>query len=80
MHFPLFILLAEMTLAEKLRDALTVTIVGMGTVFVSLYLMGELFTLLHRYFHGRAESDEPEPAPHGKKSARTPAAGRSTRT
>lgn len=63
-----FNLLAEMTLAEKLRDALTVTIVGMGTVFVSLYLMGELFTLLHRYFHGRAESDEPETSP--AKSAR----------
>jgi Na+-transporting methylmalonyl-CoA/oxaloacetate decarboxylase gamma subunit len=62
----LFFFLAEMTLAEKLRDALTVTIVGMGTVFVSLYLMGELFTLLHRYFHGRAESDEPEPIPPTK--------------
>ena len=71
MHIPLFNLLAEMTLAEKMRDALTVTIVGMGTVFVSLYLMGELFTLLHRCFHGRAESDEPEPASQAK-SARTP--------
>ncbi len=56
------IMLADMTLAEKLRDALTVAIVGMGTVFVSLYLMGELFTLLHRYFHGRAGSDAPESA------------------
>ena len=71
MHFPLFILLAEMTLAEKVRDALAVTIVGMGTVFVSLYLMGELFALLHRYFHGRAASDEPELASQAK-SARTP--------
>jgi Na+-transporting methylmalonyl-CoA/oxaloacetate decarboxylase gamma subunit len=55
-----FVYLADMTLAERLRDALTVTIVGMGTVFVSLYLMGELFTLLHRYFHGKAARGEPE--------------------
>jgi Na+-transporting methylmalonyl-CoA/oxaloacetate decarboxylase gamma subunit len=60
-HLP-FNLLAAMTLAEKLRDALAVTIVGMGTVFVSLYLIGELFTLLHRYFHRKVASGEPEPA------------------
>jgi len=59
--FP-FNLLAEMTLAEKLVDALTVTVVGMGTVFVSLYIMGELFTLLHRYFHGHPDSEVADPA------------------
>jgi Na+-transporting methylmalonyl-CoA/oxaloacetate decarboxylase gamma subunit len=63
---PFVSLLADMTLAEKLRDAITVTVVGMGTVFVSLYLMGELFMLLHRYFHGKVESGEPEPAPSAK--------------
>jgi len=56
------IFLADMSLAERLRDALTLTIVGMGTVFVSLFLMGELFTLLHRYFHGKVERGGPEPA------------------
>jgi Na+-transporting methylmalonyl-CoA/oxaloacetate decarboxylase gamma subunit len=49
----LFQLLAAMTLGEKLLDAVTVTIVGMGTVFVSLWLIGEVFTLLHRYFERR---------------------------
>jgi glutaconyl-CoA/methylmalonyl-CoA decarboxylase subunit delta len=41
-------LLAEMTLREKLVDAMTVTIVGMGIVFASLFLMGELFVLIGR--------------------------------
>ncbi|MEX2092850.1 MAG: OadG family transporter subunit, partial [Pirellulales bacterium] len=59
---------AVMTLAEKLADAAAVTIVGMGTVFVSLYVIGEIFTLLHRYFHGRADSDDAEPAPITKAS------------
>ena len=45
--------LAEMTLSEKLVDATTVTLVGMGTVFVSLWVIGELFLLLHRWFESR---------------------------
>jgi Na+-transporting methylmalonyl-CoA/oxaloacetate decarboxylase gamma subunit len=48
MTSPLLTLLAEATFKEKLFDALTVSIVGMGTVFVSLWIIGELFTLLHR--------------------------------
>ena len=42
--------LAEMTLSEKLVDATTVTLVGMGTVVVSLSVIGELFTLVHHLF------------------------------
>jgi hypothetical protein len=45
-------LLASMTLAEKLVDAATVTIVGMGTVLLSLFLVGEIFAWLHHFFHG----------------------------
>jgi sodium pump decarboxylase gamma subunit len=39
-------LLGAMTLQEKLVDAVTVTIVGMGIVIVSLLIMGEIFKLL----------------------------------
>jgi Na+-transporting methylmalonyl-CoA/oxaloacetate decarboxylase gamma subunit len=59
----LFRLLAEATLAEKLFDALTVTIVGMGIVFVSLWFIGEIFTLLHRLIEPR------EPASAGEDDA-----------
>jgi Na+-transporting methylmalonyl-CoA/oxaloacetate decarboxylase gamma subunit len=61
----LFQLLAAMTLGEKIVDALTVTTVGMGTVFVSLWLIGELFTLLHRYFERRerGSTDESDAQP-----------------
>ena len=41
-----FNFLAAMTFEEKMLDAVTVTIVGMGIVFVSLFVMGEIFKLL----------------------------------
>ncbi len=53
MTMPLFQILAAMTLGEKLADAFTVAVVGMGTVFVALWLIGEVFTLLHRFFERR---------------------------
>jgi Na+-transporting methylmalonyl-CoA/oxaloacetate decarboxylase gamma subunit len=67
MSSPLLTLFAEATFEEKLFDALTVTIVGMGTVFVSLWIIGELFTLLHRAIEPRestetAEETEPNAA------------------
>jgi Na+-transporting methylmalonyl-CoA/oxaloacetate decarboxylase gamma subunit len=56
-----FQLLAAMTLGEKLTDAFTVTIVGMGTVFVALWLIGEVFTLLHRFFERREGGSAKDP-------------------
>lgn len=53
-------LLAAMTFEEKMLDAVTVTIVGMGIVFVSLFVMGEIFKLLGRLLIREAA---PEPAP-----------------
>lgn len=41
-------LFGAMTLGEKLLDAATLTIVGMGTVLVCLWLIGEIFNLLRR--------------------------------
>jgi Na+-transporting methylmalonyl-CoA/oxaloacetate decarboxylase gamma subunit len=72
----LFQLLAAMTLGEKLLDAVTVTIVGMGTVFVSLWLIGEVFTLLHRFFERRerGSSDDPD-AQLGKATQAAAASG-----
>jgi Na+-transporting methylmalonyl-CoA/oxaloacetate decarboxylase gamma subunit len=69
----LFNLLAAMTLGEKLFDALTVAIVGMGTVFVSLWLIGEVFTQLHRYFdrRERGSGDESSVSPSEQRQART---------
>jgi len=43
-------LLAAATLAETLFDALPVTIVGIGIVFVSLRYLSDIFALLHRMF------------------------------
>ena len=40
--------LAAMSLDEKLLDATTLTIVGMGTVLVCLWLIGDIFNLLGR--------------------------------
>jgi Na+-transporting methylmalonyl-CoA/oxaloacetate decarboxylase gamma subunit len=45
-------LLAAMSLNEKLLDATTLTIVGMGTVLVCLWLIGDIFNLLRRMFGG----------------------------
>lgn len=42
--------LAAMSLDEKLLDATTLTIVGMGTVLVCLWLIGDIFNLLRRMF------------------------------
>ena len=42
--------LAAMSLDEKLLDATTLTIVGMGTVLVCLWLIGDIFNLLGRLF------------------------------
>lgn len=57
-HF--FLLLAKATLVEKLFDALTVAVVGMGTVFVSLWIIGELFTLLHRVIEAKESRETGE--------------------
>jgi Na+-transporting methylmalonyl-CoA/oxaloacetate decarboxylase gamma subunit len=57
-----FNFLAEMTFEEKMVDAVTVTIVGMGIVFVSLFVMGEIFKLLGQLLI-------PKPAPEEQVSA-----------
>ncbi len=60
--FPIpFNLLAEMTLGEKMLDAITVTIVGMGIVVVSLLVMGELFKLLGDWLIKPVPAEEPKP-------------------
>jgi Na+-transporting methylmalonyl-CoA/oxaloacetate decarboxylase gamma subunit len=48
-------LLAAMTLGEKLLDACTLAVVGMGTVFLSLWVIGEIFALLQSFFVRRDE-------------------------
>lgn len=59
-----FNLLAAMTFEEKMLDAVTVTIVGMGIVFVSLFVMGEIFKLLgHLLIREEAPAPVPQPAP-----------------
>ncbi len=52
-------ILAEMTFREKFIDATTMTVVGMGIVFLSLILMGEIFALLKRFMM----TNEPKPEP-----------------
>jgi Na+-transporting methylmalonyl-CoA/oxaloacetate decarboxylase gamma subunit len=66
-------LFAKATLVEKLLDALTVTVVGMGTVFVSLWIIGEIFTLLHRIIEERVSTGKEEEAANG--AARASASG-----
>lgn len=68
-------LLAAMTLREKLLDALSVAIVGMGTVFVSLWLIGELFTLLHRLFAHKERNRAADSESESVETARMAAAG-----
>lgn len=47
-----FNLLAQASLGEKMIDAITVTVVGMGIVMLSLWVMGEIFKLLGRFLLG----------------------------
>jgi Na+-transporting methylmalonyl-CoA/oxaloacetate decarboxylase gamma subunit len=55
--------MAEMTFREKLIDATTMTVVGMGIVFLSLALMGEIFVLLKRLMTRDGFKTEPVAAP-----------------
>lgn len=52
MFTPMVYSLAAMSLDEKLLDATTLTIVGMGTVLVCLWLIGDIFNFLRRMFSG----------------------------
>lgn len=67
-------LLGAMTLQEKLVDAVTVTIVGMGIVVVSLVIMGEIFKLLGFLLIREAKPQpETESAPVAKSVAKSSA-------
>lgn len=71
MHEPLASLFAALSLDQKLLDATTLTIVGMGTVLVCLWLIGDIFTVLGRVLGGEPPADDvasaspttPTPAP-----------------
>lgn len=70
-----FSLLAQATLGEKMIDAITVTVVGMGIVMLSLWVMGEIFKLLGKLMIGKSDAPA-EPAPVAKPSATSvPASG-----
>jgi Na+-transporting methylmalonyl-CoA/oxaloacetate decarboxylase gamma subunit len=58
-----FNLLAAMTLQEKMIDAVTVTVVGMGIVIVALLVMGEIFKLLGRLLMPKEAPAEPVSSP-----------------
>lgn len=60
--------LAAMSFNDKLLDATTLTIVGMGTVFVCLWLIGDIFNLLRKLFSPKV------PAERHAEAASSPAA------
>jgi Na+-transporting methylmalonyl-CoA/oxaloacetate decarboxylase gamma subunit len=74
MFVPLTTVLAEMTLSEKLLDAATLTIVGMGTVFLCLWLMGEIFDVLRKMFNPTPVSAQPKVSAPAKIAAPKPEA------
>jgi Na+-transporting methylmalonyl-CoA/oxaloacetate decarboxylase gamma subunit len=61
-------LFAGMSLDEKLLDATTLTIVGMGTVLVCLWLIGDIFNVMRKMFGPKAAA-----APAAAASAAAPA-------
>jgi hypothetical protein len=71
MHTVQMFLPAAMSLNEKLLDATTLAIVGMGTVLVCLWLIGDIFALLRRAFGGAPPVNvaHGDSAPHGSAPA-----------
>ncbi|TWT66966.1 Oxaloacetate decarboxylase, gamma chain [Posidoniimonas polymericola] len=55
-------------LNERMIEALSVAIVGMGTVFLSLWVIGEVFAVLMWWFRQKAPPSAAESAPATKKS------------